>query len=147
MLNSIDLPELIDRRVLQAERDVARAERRLMQAERRAEQAERQAEQAERASAEAAATARAELQAERERTLLLQAHLDQIHASTSWRVSRPLRVASRLVQALRDQPPPAPLAPLPEPPAQAANAQPARPPSLPRREHAILQRLQGGRQD
>ena len=135
MLNSIDLSELIDRRVLQAERDVARAERRLLQAERRAEQAEQ-------ALAAAAAVSRAELQGERERTLLLQMHLNQVYASTSWRVSRPVRVASRLVQALRNQPVPTPLPPLPEPPAPAAKA-----PSLPPREHAILQRLQGGRQD
>ena len=135
MLNSIDLSEMIDRRVLQAERDVARAERRLMQAERRADQAEQ-------ASAAAAAMARAELQSERERTLLLQMHLNQVYASTSWRVSRPVRVASRLVQALRNQPPPAPLPPLPEPPAPAIQA-----PSLPPREYAILQRLQGRRQN
>ena len=129
------MSELIDRRVLQAERDVARAERRLLQAERRAEQAEQ-------ALAAAAAAARAELQGERERTLLLQMHLNQVYASTSWRVSRPVRVASRLVQALRNQPAPMPLPPLPEPAAPTIKA-----PSLPLREHAILQRLQGGRQD
>ncbi len=135
MLNSIDLSELIDRRVLQAERDVARAERRLVQAERRAEQAEQ-------AMAAAAAAARAELQSERERTLLLQMHLNQVYASTSWRVSRPVRVASRLVQALRNQSPPLLPSPLPAAPAPTAKA-----PSLPPREHAILQRLQSGQQD
>jgi ATP-dependent DNA ligase len=132
VLNSIDLAELIDRRVLQAERDVARAERRLVLAERRAEQAEQ-------AMAAAVAAARAELQSERERSLLLQMHLNQVYASTSWRVSRPIRVASRLVQALRNQSPP----PLPSP-LPASPAPPAKAPSLPPREHAILQRLQSG---
>jgi hypothetical protein len=133
-LNSIDLAELIDRRVLQAERDVARAERRLAQAEHRAEQAEQ-------AATAVAMAGRVELQAERDRTLLLQAHLNEVYASTSWRISRPVRVAKRLMQALRHQPTLPSLPPLLEPPAPPAKA-----PSLPPREHAILQRLQSGRQ-
>ena len=127
-----EFPDLVDWRVLQAERNVARAERRVVLAERRAVAAEQ-------AAGEAAMAAEAALQRERRRADALQAELGQVHASTSWRVSRPVRVASRLLQALRQPAPQAPAPPpWPEPAPPQAKAAPLAP-----RQQAILQRLQG----
>ncbi len=136
MTKSFEFPDLVDWRVLQAERNVARAERRTAQAERRAVEAEQ-------AAGQAATAAEAALQREQQRAGALQAELDQLHASTSWRVSHPVRVASRLLQALRQPPPQAPaLFQLPEAAPPQAKATP-----LPLREQAILQRLQGSGRD
>ncbi len=143
MTKSFDLSELIDRRVLQAERDVARAERRVAQAERQAVQAGHRATQAEAALAAAALATTGELLRERERVQTLQAQLAEVYASTSWRVSRPVRIAGRLVQALRSDtlPPVLPLAPLPPLPAMASR--PAEAATQSPQRQAILQRLQG----
>ena len=131
MTKPFEIAELVDRRVLQAERDVARAERRVAKAE-------HQVVQAEQALAAAALVAKGALQQERERAGVLQAELDQLYASTSWRISHPVRVASRLLQALRQRRLPQPL---PRPPEAAPPPLAALP--LAPREQAILQRLQG----
>ncbi len=137
MTKPLEFSKPFDWRVMQAERNVARAERRAAQAERRAMQAEQ-------ALAAAALLAEAALQRERERTGVLQAELDQLYASTSWRASHPVRVASRLLQALRQRPP-TPLA-LP-PPLPDAAPPPVRAAPLAPREQAILQRLQARGRD
>ncbi len=142
-MKSFDLSELIDRRVLQAERDVARAERRVAQAERQAVQAGHRATQAEVALAAAVLAATGELQREREQVLMLQAQLAEVYASTSWRVSRPVRIASRLVQALRSDTLPPALPPAPPPPLPAAASPPEETAIRSPQRQAILQRLQG----
>ena len=129
-----DFSSLVDWRLLQAERNVARAERRVVQAG-------QQAAQAEDAAQAAALAAAGALQRERDRAAALQAQLDQLLASTSWRVSHPVRVASRLRQALRPPPPVA------LPPSAAPLPLPDRPAPLPLREQAILQRLLGPGRD
>ena len=136
MTKSFQISDLVDWRILQARRDVARAER-------RAADAERKVAIAEQASAAAALAARRHLEQERERSVLLRAELAEVYASTSWRVSHPVRVASRMLQALhqRGAPPP----PLPPLPAAEAAPQPVAVAPLPPREHAILLRLQAGR--
>jgi hypothetical protein len=125
MTKSFNFSDLVDWRLLQAERNVARAERRVMQAEQ--------------VVAAAALVAKDQLRQERERNSLLQDQLTKLYASTSWRISHPVRVASLLLQSLRQQSPPLP------PPAEIAPPVTTAP--LAPREQAILQRLQGRRRD
>jgi hypothetical protein len=120
-------PANSDRRLLQAERDLTRAARQVELAQTRA------------AAVQAdAARAGVALAQERSRSAQLEAALNQVYTSTSWRVSRPIRVVSRIMMAVRGRRPPPPPALIPpdEP------ASPVAQPSLPRREAAILQRLQ-----
>ena len=120
-------PANTDARLLQAERDLTRAERQTAQAQGRA-----MAAKADEARAGAALTE------ERARSAQLQAALNEVYASTSWRVSRPVRVVSHIIMAVRGrQPPPQAAAIVPQDAAASRPAQPA----LPRREAAILQRL------
>ena len=114
-----------DVRLLQAERDLTRAERRVELAQGRAAEAKADA-----------MRAQAALARERLRSAQLQAALDQVYASTSWRLSRPVRTVSRLVAAVRNRPSRLPPA---VPPDEAAE-RPAEV-ALPPREAAILQRL------
>lgn len=129
-----DFSSLAEWRLLQAGRNVARAERRVVQAGQKAAQAED-------AAKAAALAAEDALQRERDRAAVLQAQLDQLLASTSWRVSHPVRVASRLRQVLRPPPPVA------LPPSAAPQPLPDRVAPLPPREQAILQRLLGPGRD
>jgi len=122
---------LTEQRLLWAERDVMRAEQRAQEAARQAEQA-----QALRREAEAA------LQAECRRSEALQAHLASLYASTSWKLSRPVRAAAKLqqlMQRLAGRPP------APQPPSQAqAQAHVAAPVLvLEARAQAMLNRLRG----
>ena len=119
MMKPPEISELVAWRLVQAERNVARSERRVTQAEQ--------------ALAAAALAAEATLRQERERVAALQAELKNVYASTSWRISQPVRAASRVLQALRQHPPQS------LPPAEAPL--PAAAPLAPR-EQAILRRLQ-----
>ena len=127
--------DLIDRRVLQAERDVARAERRADQAERAQQAMALQLDQSRQIYAAEAAHVRT-----------LQGQIDKIYASTSWRMSRPVRVVSKILAVLRRRgtgrsgiAPPGAAADLAAIVAPAA----ASPVPLGSRERAILLRLQG----
>lgn len=122
MMKPPEISELVAWRLVQAERNVARSERRVVQAEQ--------------ALAAAALAAEAALQQERERVAALQAELKNVYASTSWRISHPVRVASRVLQALRQHPPQLLLPPTKAPPL------PSEAPPLAPREQAILRRLQ-----
>ena len=135
--NILDPRDMVDRRVLNAERDVARANRRAMAVEHALKAARLLLEETQREKA-----------AERDRTRALQRQIDLIYASTSWRISRPVRAVSSLMHILRRRlhslpstmPPSAlPAGPGPQDTVQAPN-QPVR---LGPREQAILQRLQG----
>lgn len=128
---------LTEQRLLWAERDVMRAEQRAQEAARQAEQA-----QALRREAEAA------LQAECRRSEALQAHLASLYASTSWKLSRPVRAAAKL-QQLMQRLAGHPAAPVPQPPPQPAPQAPVPVPVavpvlvLEARAQAMLNRLLG----
>ncbi len=122
---------LTEQRLLWAERDVVRAEQRAQEAARQAEQA-----QALRREAEAA------LQAECRRSEALQAHLASLYASTSWKLSRPVRAAAKLQQLMQrlGGRPPAPQPPPPSPPPVPVAAPVV---MLEARAQAMLNRLRG----
>ena len=113
--------------LLQAERDLTRAERQLSTAQIQTADAKAELSRAE-----------ASLALERMRGAQLEAALNQVYASTSWRLSRPVRVASLIIAAVRGRQMPPSAAP-----AVATLAPAAAPtqPVLPAREAAILQRL------
>jgi hypothetical protein len=120
---------LIDRRVLQAERDAARAERRLLLAQQETADALR-----------LVAELRAELADQAQRVVLLREQIETIYASASWRISRPVRVMSGLAQRLRAGM--SGEAPQAEPVTETA-APAETNDTLGARERAILRRLQG----
>ncbi|WP_158743145.1 hypothetical protein [Acidisphaera sp. L21] len=121
-------PANTDFRLLQAERDLTRAERQAGLAQRRTADAKADVVRAQTALAQ-----------ERTRSAQLQAALNQVYASRSWRLSRPVRVISRILTAVRGGQSPLPPA-IPEACHDEVAARPAQP-ALPRREAAILQRL------
>ena len=133
--NILDPRDVVDRRVLNAERDVARANRRAMSVEHALKAARLLLEEMRREKA-----------AEQERTRALQRQIDLIYASTSWRVSRPVRTVSSLLHILRQRLrslPSSALPPAAEPGLQDTAPAPAQPVRLGPREQAILHRLQG----
>ncbi len=117
--------------MLQFERDISRAHYRVLQAE-----------QAHQAMAAQLEQLRQDKAAEVQRVQQLRDHIEKIYASTSWRVSRPIRAASALLRILRR----APVTHVPGVPAAvpiAAAAQQAPPMALGSRGQAMLRRLQG----
>lgn len=119
-------PANINIRLLQAERDLTRAERRAELAQGVGANLKKELEHA-----------LALLKRERARTATLQRALDEVYASTSWRVSGPVRVLSRLVTKVTGGSQPGPASTPPDDEPARTNA-----PALPHREAAILQRLQ-----
>lgn len=133
MTRPAEMAALLGWRLQQSDWDVARAER-------RAAEAERLLEAANRAAAAASLAAGHALDQERARTDALQAELARLYFSTSWRISNPVRIAGRLMHALRNSPAaPLPPRPIDPPPAPV-------PVLLTPRESAILRRLQGSGQ-
>jgi hypothetical protein len=121
-------PVNTDLRLLQAERDLTRVERQSALARSRIADAKADA-----------ARAQAALALERTRSTQLQAALSQVYTSTSWRLSRPVRVVSRIMMAVRGRHAPLPPVIAPASPDEAIVV--AAQSALPRREAAILQRL------
>jgi FkbM family methyltransferase len=115
-------------RVLAAEREIGRAERRVAQAQEAADRSMLRRDQ-ELREAERQATTREEY------IRNLEGLLARIYASTSWKLSRPVRVLGRINQRLRGNGGPAPHVP-----AEAPMVVPA--PAIAAREAAVARRLQ-----
>lgn len=121
----------VDQRVLQFERDIARAHHRVIQAEQARQAIAAQLEQLKQDKA-----------AEVQRVHQLRDHIEKIYASTSWRVSRPIRAVHTLMRILRRrQMTTVPIVPA-HAPVEAAAIQ-AAPLALGSRGQAMLRRLQG----
>ena len=128
---TIDDSEIVDRRVLLAERDTARACRELGDALTEVKSLELKL-----------AHMKLESANQMDMVMRLEDELQTLYRSSSWRWSAPLRRVSDIVQRLRASaggPEPTPL-PSPKP---VINP-PERPVTLSMRERAILQRLQRG---